>query len=849
MNINRRSFLLISILISVVLIVDGATLFILYKTTVKQEHEHLSVMASSYARLIDSVARYDQRVNKDAPPDVAEKATLSKIQDYQQNFEGFGETGEYLLAKRVGDKVKFLTVTRLQKFLDNENIVVDGKIVLPVGSTLAGPMQQALLGGSGKIIAYDYRGEVVLAGYEIIPSLNYGVVTKMNLNEIQAPFFEAAWISLLVAAILISLGGYLFLRINNAAIRELEESKFYNRTLFDSSPIGLALCAMDGTLLDINPVYAEIIGRGVEETKRLTYWDITPKEYAEQENIQIERLTNTGRYGPYEKEYIHKNGYRVPVSLTGRVVEIGGEKLIWSSVEDITIRRGIIEQLKSATALNEKIIKSSPIGISIYDSSGQCIEANNAIASMVGATRDALLEQNYNTIESWKSIGLFEMAKETIRSQKVGCIESQVTTSFGKEAYLEFQTNTFTIENEVHLLLTTEDISARKESEVALKRSEETLIRAQSIAKLGNWDWDILTGELLWSDEIFRIFGLAPHQFEATYEAFLEHVHPDDRNTVTSAVDASVKDGRPYELEHRVVQPSGEERNVREQGVVYYDDEGKPVRMIGIIQDITESKKAESELLEYRYNLEQLVIERTEDLKSAQNELVRKERLATLGQLTASISHELRNPLSAMSPSLYIIEKLCAEKSDEVKHAIERLSRSIWRCDHIIDELLDFTRITNTNKDDIKVDGWLESIIEEQRVPVGITVTRDFQLGDTSCSIDPNRLRRAVINVFENGCQALIDESTKERFNNAQLTISTHASERGVEMVFEDNGNGISEKHLSKIFEPLFSTKAYGVGLGMPIIKQIMEQHDGGIDITSEENRGTLVTLWIPCSS
>ncbi len=132
----------------------------------------------------------------------------------------------------------------------------------------------------------------------------------------------------------------------------LQESERYNRMLFEQSSIGLALCRMNGELVDINPAYARIIGRSVEETLKLAYWDITPKKYAEDEQCQLEDLNTTGHYGPYEKEYIHKDGHLVPVRLQGLLLEKDGEQMIWSSVEDITERRQQEEQLRRSQKMD-----------------------------------------------------------------------------------------------------------------------------------------------------------------------------------------------------------------------------------------------------------------------------------------------------------------------------------------------------------------------------------------------------------------------------------------------------------------------------------------------------------------
>lgn len=120
--------------------------------------------------------------------------------------------------------------------------------------------------------------------------------------------------------------------------KALAKSRDYNRQLFVSSPIGLVLAKMDGALIDVNPAFADIIGRSVEETLSLTYWDITPEKYAADEQVQLDSLKNTGQYGPFIKEYIHRDGHLVPVQLSGIIILHHGEPCIWSTVEDISVR-------------------------------------------------------------------------------------------------------------------------------------------------------------------------------------------------------------------------------------------------------------------------------------------------------------------------------------------------------------------------------------------------------------------------------------------------------------------------------------------------------------------------------
>ena len=144
------------------------------------------------------------------------------------------------------------------------------------------------------------------------------------------------------------------------------------------------------------------------------------------------------------------------------------------------------------------------------------------------------------------------------------------------------------------------NLAARKQAEEAVRKSEQRLAEAQRVAHMGNWDWNILTNDLYWSDEIYRIFGLQPQEFGATYPAFLERVHPDDRQHVESAVQRAVEEREEYSIDHRIVLPSGEVRTVHEEGEVTYDQAGRPIRMVGTVLDITDRKRAEEAVKEER---------------------------------------------------------------------------------------------------------------------------------------------------------------------------------------------------------------------------------------------------------
>lgn len=264
-------------------------------------------------------------------------------------------------------------------------------------------------------------------------------------------------------------------------------------------------------------------------------------------------------------------------------------------------------------------------------------------------------------------------------------------------------------------------------------------------------------------------------------------------------------------------------------------------------EHLTERSRAEMALQTLNEELENRVSERTAALESAQKELVAKERLATLGQLTATVSHELRNPLGAMRISTHVLRTRMDTEDDLQVRAVERVERGIKRCDNIIDELLDYSRIKDLDRTVVSIDEWLAALLDEQDLPGGIVLERDLALPNTSVPIDSERLRRAVINVFENACQAMTNNAKTETGDTqSRLRIATRATDDRIEIVIADTGPGIPDEVMAQIFEPLFSTKNFGIGLGLPTAKHIVEQHGGNIEVETEEGRGTSFVLWLP---
>lgn len=232
MSGKGRVVLLIIIMVSVAAGVGGATMFILYKTSFEQHSERLVETAQSRARLVEAIARHEKRYGHlikefDGHRDFL-VATLGQLRKANENFKGFGETGEFTLAKREGDNIVFL--------LRHRHHDVENPPPVPFSSRLAKPMRRALSGESGTIIGTDYRGKLVVAAYEPVAELGWGIVAKIDLHEMREPFIKAGFLAGLAGITLAILGTVLFLRIGNPMVQRIEESERKLSTLLANLP-------------------------------------------------------------------------------------------------------------------------------------------------------------------------------------------------------------------------------------------------------------------------------------------------------------------------------------------------------------------------------------------------------------------------------------------------------------------------------------------------------------------------------------------------------------------------------------------------------------------------------------
>jgi len=250
-------------------------------------------------------------------------------------------------------------------------------------------------------------------------------------------------------------------------------------------------------------------------------------------------------------------------------------------------------------------------------------------------------------------------------------------------------------------------------------------------------------------------------------------------------------------------------------------------------------KQEEEELAKYREHLEELVEQRTRDLKGAQEELLRSERLATLGQFSGSISHELRNPLAVIGSSVYYMEEKLEGADRKVLEHLGRIKSSVSSSTAIIESLLNLTRMQAPRLKKLDFRAVISDAIASSKVPTGVEVVRNFPKGELVVNADGEQLRMAFKNIIKNAVEAMDNKGT--------LTITACVTvDKQAEVSFADTGPGIAAENLEKVFQPLFSTRAKGIGFGLSIARMIIDKHGGTIEARSEPGEGAVITIRLP---
>jgi PAS domain S-box-containing protein len=376
----------------------------------------------------------------------------------------------------------------------------------------------------------------------------------------------------------------------------------------------------------------------------------------------------------------------------------------------------------------------------------------------------------------------------------------------------------------------THELEERKRAEAALRKSEASLREAQRIARLGNWEWNVAANELQWSDEVYSIFGVARADFAATYEAFLERVHPADRDKVEQAMKQSLEVGEPFSLEHRITLPGGENRIVREQAEVFRGERGQVVRMVGTVQDVTEQKRIEAEFL-------------------------RAQRMDGIGAIAGGMAHDLNNALSPILMGIQLIRDQVSQP--ELRQMLTVMETNTHRSADMVRQVLTFARGRDGERELLELGKLIREMenILRQTMPKSITVQTLIPPDLWPVLGNGTQLHQALLNLCVNARDAM-PKGGKLTLAADNVVLSAEEAREipnakpgsYVMLLVSDTGTGIPPEVMPRIFDAFFSTKSpgKGTGLGLSTIVRIVRNHEGFLSVKSEVGVGTNFDIYLP---
>ena len=374
------------------------------------------------------------------------------------------------------------------------------------------------------------------------------------------------------------------------------------------------------------------------------------------------------------------------------------------------------------------------------------------------------------------------------------------------------------------------DITERKKAEAELRHRESLLADAQRIARTGSWEWDVEENVVRWSEELYRIFGLQPAEFEATYQGFLERVHPDDRESIQRKIEAVMAGKDRYVVDHRIVRPDGEVRHVHGKARVLRDDRGELVRLVGTSEDVTERRELE------------------EQFRQAQ-------KMEAVGRFAGGIAHDFNNLLMGVIGCSRLAEKELPEDSP-ARLFLDEIRNAAMRGGDLVRQLLAFARREALAPQPRSVREIVAADTSMIRQLLGEDIEVEVALPDGHASVvaDPGQVEQILMNLCVNARDAM-PSGGRLGIEVAERRIGEEEArwlglERGdfVELAVADTGKGIDPEIRDRVFEPFFTTKGReeGTGLGLSTVYGIVRQLGGHIDFESQPGTGTRFRILLP---
>ena len=612
------------------------------------------------------------------------------------------------------------------------------------------------------------------------------------------------------------------------------------RTLMDDAPIAIFNVNLNGKITYVNKRFEQDTGYSREEIvdKNAFKLNIVSDETLKFLAKRMKALLMGKPACCVEVQLRCKDGRWIWADMESRIIKklrvpVGFQ----ITARNITERKRAEEALRESEEKYRGIIELAPMAMVTMDLKG-VITSCNAFMTLSGYSKDEIIGKRFSDI-GWLQIRdlpkYLKMFSSIIRGKVPEPFEISYRHKDGEphvgEVYISLMKKNGKVIGIQSVMM---DITERKKKEREIRESKEKFERLfmdnPEAAVYVNPDFHILDVNPCFSE----LFGYSLDEVKGKH--INSAIVPKDKMEEAEMLD---KKAEKRYFFHGTVRKRKDGSLVPVSiSVAPITVEGRLTGYVGLYKDVTERKQMERKLQEYSEHLEELVEKRTRQLKEAQEQLLKSERLAAIGEIAAMVGHDLRNPLTSIAGATYYLKTKLEQKMDKTaKDMVELIEKDIKYSDKIISDLLRYSREIHLELTETTPKSITKHALTSIKVPKNIRIS-NLTDNKPKIKIDAQKMNRVLVNITKNAIDAMP--------KGGKLTITSKKTNGKLEITFTDTGRGMQKDIFEKIWTPLFTTKAKGMGLGLPICKRIVEAHGGDISVESIVGKGTTFTVTIP---